>query len=354
MNKERDLITTAVKNWQPRFLVAGVNFSDLRDNILPRADSWIKWAEAWSDTGDMHYQLGVQALQEGNKVTAGQAYARAAVYYQFSQFTLTQYPEKKKELTLKKVKAYNKAAPLLKPLARRVEIPFEETYIPGYLRVPENTNNLNIVILIPGADSTKEEFRTLEEGFLKRGMATISIDGPGQGEMRYNMLLRPDYEKAVSAVIDFLETYPDIKYSKIGLCGISMGGTFVIRSAAYDDRVSAVVDVAGFYHINYWDKLGTLLKHTLTFLFDADSEEEAKKASYRIDLSGIIKEVKCPLLVVHGELDGIVPVEDARKMYAEAECNKKLIIYREGNHVCNNISYKYRPLVADWLNAKLS
>jgi 2,6-dihydroxypseudooxynicotine hydrolase len=28
-------------------------------------------------------------------------------------------------------------------------------------------------------------------------------------------------------------------------------------------------------------------------------------------------------------------------------------MWDEGNHVCNNIPYKYRPLTADWLAEKL-
>ena len=29
--------------------------------------------------------------------------------------------------------------------------------------------------------------------------------------------------------------------------------------------------------------------------------------------------------------------------------NATLVMYPDGNHVCNNIPYKYRPLVADWM-----
>ncbi len=28
-------------------------------------------------------------------------------------------------------------------------------------------------------------------------------------------------------------------------------------------------------------------------------------------------------------------------------------MYPDGNHVCNNIPYKYRPLVADWIHDQL-
>jgi hypothetical protein len=29
-------------------------------------------------------------------------------------------------------------------------------------------------------------------------------------------------------------------------------------------------------------------------------------------------------------------------------------MYPDGNHVCNNIPYKYRPLMADWLHERLT
>jgi hypothetical protein len=29
-------------------------------------------------------------------------------------------------------------------------------------------------------------------------------------------------------------------------------------------------------------------------------------------------------------------------------------MYPEGNHVCNNIPYKYRPLAADWIAERLA
>jgi hypothetical protein len=28
-------------------------------------------------------------------------------------------------------------------------------------------------------------------------------------------------------------------------------------------------------------------------------------------------------------------------------------MYPEGNHVCNNIPYKYRPLAGDWMGERL-
>ena len=49
-----------------------------------------------------------------------------------------------------------------------------------------------------GLDSTKEEMDAYEEPFLARGMATLAIDGPGQGEAEYDIPFCGDYERAGS------------------------------------------------------------------------------------------------------------------------------------------------------------
>ena len=45
----------------------------------------------------------------------------------------------------------------------------------------------------------------------------------------------------------------------------------------------------------------------------------------------------------------MIPPEDAYRTYEQARGPKRWVCYPEGNHVCNNIIYKYRPLVADFM-----
>ena len=59
-----------------------------------------------------------------------------------------------------------------------------------------------------------------------------------------------------------------------------------------------------------------------------------------------------PLLVIHGARDRLFPPQQAERIASEAP-NATLVMYPDGNHVCNNIAYKYRPLMADWMSAQL-
>ena len=85
---------------------------------------------------------------------------------------------------------------LLDPSAERVEIPFEGTTMVGNLRRPgslvaeRHKVGPSLAVLLPGLDSTKEEFFEWENVFLERGMATFSLDGPGQGETGYTTVLK--------------------------------------------------------------------------------------------------------------------------------------------------------------------
>jgi 2,6-dihydroxypseudooxynicotine hydrolase len=66
-------------------------------------------------------------------------------------------------------------------------------------------------------------------------------------------------------------------------------------------------------------------------------------------LDGVAKNIRMPLIVVHSEKDNLIPPDDPYRTYEQASGPKQWVCYPEGNHVCNNIIYKYRPLVADFM-----
>src|ERR687891_2696498 len=115
----------------------------------------------------------------------------------------------------KRVECYAKAAPHLNPPAERHEVPFENFRMGSYLRVPPGIKRPPVVVIISGLESTKEEARTMEDGFLRRGMATFTFDGPEQGESWFQGGLIVEFERATSAVIDYIEKIPIVDASRI-------------------------------------------------------------------------------------------------------------------------------------------
>jgi pimeloyl-ACP methyl ester carboxylesterase len=334
-------VQAAIDNWAPRFVANGVDFNDFL-RTTARIETWDQWLPAWVETGDEHLALAETA---GSDVSAGEAYVRAATAYHFAKFVWVVDVERNHEVTRRAIAALREAHRRLDPTAERVEIPFDGATTAGNLRGPRDAP---LVLLLAGVDSTKEEFFHWEDVFLSRGLATFSFDGPGQGESGFSLHIRPDYEAAVSAVLDVLRWR-----RPVGAVGVSLGGYYAPRAAAREQRIRAVAGVSGPFNFGEcWDGLPPLTRETFQHHSGAGDPGEARERALELDLAPVIAELVQPSLHVTGKLDRIIPWQQTERIAREAP-NGELVLFDDGNHVCNNIPYKYRPLVADWLAERL-
>jgi 2,6-dihydroxypseudooxynicotine hydrolase len=99
--------------------------------------------------------------------------------------------------------------------------------------------------------------------------------------------------------------------------------------------------------------LNPLTRGGYRFYTKSADEAEARRKAGELNLRGILDKVTQPMLVIHGAKDRLFPPSQAERIAREAP-NSTLVIYPDGNHVCNNIAYKYRPLMADWLREQLT
>jgi len=186
-------VEAAISHWAPRFVINGVPLTDFEE-VTAGCDRWEDWCAAWSARGAIHEELGNQALKDGYKLSAGEHLTRAAVCYHFGKFLFVNDLEQMKQAHKKAVECRNKALPLLDPPGERVAIPYEGKQLYGNLRKPKGIAKPPVVVMCMGLDSTKEEMDDYENRFLKRGIATLAFDGPGQGEAEYDFAICPEYE----------------------------------------------------------------------------------------------------------------------------------------------------------------
>ena len=346
-------VQLAAGHWKPRFVANGIDANDF-DRVLAATAEWREWAPNWRRVGDEHRAIGDDAERSGRTVTATDAYQRAAWCYHLGKFLWFEDRALHDELSEQTVTTYAKAMPRLDPPGRRIEAPFEGAVIPGILRAPRGVSRPALVILVPGLDSVKEELYAMENDFLRRGLATLTVDGPGQGENAPRFPIRPDWSGVIAAVLDHLLAHEKgIDLGRVGLMGISMGGIYGPRAAAKEKRLRAIVALAGPYDLSEcWPALNPLTKGGYVFYTQSRDEAEAFERSKALTLRGVLKNVTCPLLVIHGGKDRLFPPEQAERIVREAP-NATLLLYPEGNHVCNNIPYKYRPAMADWTAEQL-
>ncbi len=349
-----DRVRLAAGHWKPRFVANGIDANDF-DRVLAETVDWRDWAANWKRVGEEHAALAVEAERMGRSVTATDAYQRAAWCYHLGKFLWFEDRRLHDELRERTVATYAKAVPHLDPPGERIEAPFEGTVIPGILRRPRGETRPALVLLVPGLDSVKEELYAMENDFLHRGLATLTVDGPGQGENAPRFPIRADWSSVITPLLDhFAARDPGVDLARIGLMGISMGGIYGPRAAAKEKRLRALVALAAPYDLSEcWEALNPLTRGGYVFYTKSRDESEAFEKSKALTLRGVLKDVTCPLLVIHGGKDRLFPPEQAERIAREAP-NATLLLYPEGNHVCNNIPYKYRPAMADWMRERLS
>ncbi len=341
------------RNWMARFTVNGVNPSDFFD-VINSISHWDEWCAAFSKRAKVHEDLGKASLDKGQLVSAGEHLGRAAVTYHFAKYLFVQDLEQMRAAHMKAVECHTLALPHQEFPGERVMIPYEGNELAAILRKPPGIARAPVVLMMMGLDSAKEELDTFEATFLRRGMAVLAFDGPGQGEGEYDMPIRYDYENVVGPVIDWCEKRDDIDGHTVGLWGISLGGYYAPRSVAFEKRVKAAIAVCGPYDWGkLWDKLPDLTRNAYIVRSHSKNEAEAREKANTLSLAAVTSKIECPMFVVAGGLDRLTPPEDMQKMANEVQGPMELVTIDDGNHVGHNRPYQYRPQSADWMAGHL-
>jgi 2,6-dihydroxypseudooxynicotine hydrolase len=346
-------VSSAIAHWAPRFVANGVALSDFEE-VTGSISSWDDWCRAWSERAAVHEEMGREALAKKKFTSAGEHLQRAGVYYHFGKFLFVQDLPQMKAAHMKAVECRQLALPHLNPPGERVEMPYEGKSLAGILRKPPGNARPPVLAFACGLDSCKEETDAYEQPFLARGIATLVFDGPGQGEAEYDFAIRGDYEIAVKAVLDYIETRPDLDASRIGLAGISLGGYYAPRAAAFDKRVKACLALGGPYDwAECWDGLPALTREAFRVRSKSGTLEEARRKGATLTLKGVADRITCPIYIMNGSEDRIVPAKDTERLAREVKGPVTLQIIEGGNHIANNRVYRWRPQSADWMAEQL-
>ena len=347
------VLKSAIAHWGARFVANGVTLTDFEE-VTAAMKSYDDWCGAWSARAALHEQVGREALAKKHFLTAGEGLQRAGVYYHFASFLFVHDVAQMKAAHKKQIECRQLALPHLSPPGERVEIPYQGKFLAGILRKPAGVARPPVVVMACGLDSTKEETEAYERPFLDRGMAILVFEGPGQGEAQYDFAIRGDYEVAVKAVIDFVETRGDLDSSRLGMWGVSLGGYYAPRAAAHDKRIKACIALGGPFDWGAaWDGLPTLTREAFRVRSHAKTMDDARANAKTLSLAGVAQNITCPIYIVNGRLDRIVPASDAERLAREVKGPAELVMIEDGNHIANNRAFRWRSQSADWMREKL-
>ena len=331
-----------------RFLGDGVHYRDLLDIHAATAD-WSQWCGAWSDCGAAAEARGDVALAQSSTRTAASEFSRAALYYHYAQNLYYDDMAVKRAAHDRKVAVFKKAAGLFDSPMLRVEISYGDVSLPAYLRLPKGIAKAPCVILLGGLDTTKEDYMVVNNLCAERGLATLAFDGPGQGEVLYKMKWPKDFDRAIYAVLDFLDGVSEIDRERIGIIGRSTGGFYAPKAAATDARIKAVVSWGAMYHLRNLATIPAVTRDGFVFVSGSKNVAEATSFFECINLEGIAEHIHCPLMVVHGGLDTITPMDNANRLVQEAQGPVETLIWEDSGHCCHDRAHIVRPAMADFM-----
>ena len=350
-----------------RALPLGLDLAEL-DRVIASVDSFYRggyrdWPTQWFKAGDQYSERGRRALASGHRQTAAQMLLSAAVCHHLAGYMHHDIgrllPETRQSM-LRAVEIYWEAAPLFSPPSVLVEVPFDDTTLRPFLRLPRGVERPPCVILIGGANSNMINMHAVSDYYLDRGMATIGLDGPGQGEFRARTgraLRVGEYDRALGAVADWVQRDGRLDGARIGIYGRATGSLLAIHAAAGDKRFKAVVaHPAAFNFANFFEQAfaHTLISHRLemcSFLGARTLEEGTRLVREQLTLEDVADRVDFPILSVCSADDETMPTSESTILQQRVKGPVEIVTFPGKGH--GGPSRLSLPLEADWMRDRL-
>jgi pimeloyl-ACP methyl ester carboxylesterase len=250
----------------------------------------------------------------------------------------------------------------------RVTIPALGFNIAGTLTRPANTTGtLPAVVLVGGSGPTDRDetvfgipvFGHLARGLVEAGFIVVRYDkrGVGQTGGRPESAALTDFAEDARTVVRWLERRPEVDKDRIALVGHSEGAAVSMMVAARENKVKALVLIAGPGTTGA-ELILEQQRHALD-LMKAEPEDRAAKIALQEQIHAAVlkggswegvpevmqraadtplfqsllqwdpvkamKDVDQPVLIVQGELDVQVPPHHADKLMTLAQARKKKV-----------------------------
>lgn len=338
-----------------RMQIAGhLDYSEI-SRILGTISRKAEWFPAWMTAAERHRSLAEAARATGSFTSAGDAFLRASMCSHWA--SLYALGPDRSTAHRASLEFYADGSDHFEPPSRRVEIPFDDDIVPGYLRMPSGVDRPRVVLMIGGADTNKEELHHWGTEFGRRGMAVLAFDGPGQGELaaRYDRLkMRLDrFHLSVTSVIDWLEAQDlPLDLDRVGVFGNSLGGYLALDAGLRDQRIHSVICNGGFCDaasIDGWPE-GVVRAFSSCLGID-DSEEVLAHVRDHLDLRAVPGTNRPAALVVHGGREDLSDTDEARR--AAEVVDGALVVVEDGWHTCTNRDHLVSALFGDWMARSL-
>jgi dienelactone hydrolase len=352
-------------------LLGGGNIHEIDEICLPLKEKPFSntdqdqedWLERWASLGRRLEGLAEVDEKAGNFLSAGRKYLGACNYYIIAERQVSHLNPRKMPAYKKVLELFRKGIQLRRDPVEFVEIPFKNTSLPALFIPALGNQKAPCMIHFNGADSIKELLYFVNNTeYRRRGISLLIVDNPGAGEsLRLrNLFTGPETEIPAAACVDYLEKRKDVDPNRIGIVALSLGGYYAPRAAAFEKRLKCCVAWGASWDLFYLvDKLvsGELkTEHLINFQFawitGTNTVEELLKVAKKMTLEGVAEKITCPLLVVHGEKDRLLPISIAEKTIAAAKKSpsRKLKIFTPAEGGVEHCQADNGPIAVEYIS----
>lgn len=132
----------------------------------------------------------------------------------------------------------------------------------------------------------------------------------------------PRFAEDLGKAIDWLKQHHPQRASRIAVLGHSVGAGAAMFEASRNADISAVISIAGFAHPAEVNERYLRSLHLPRPLVRLVSRYVEWLIGYRFDTIAplnTVRHIACPILLVHGKDDRVVPVDDARRIVANGQ-----------------------------------
>jgi hypothetical protein len=342
------------------------------------------WVPVWNEVAARYEKQAQDALANGDRAGARNAFLQAKSFYSIARFPspyrsgsaicpATMSPLKEAAYN-RYLECFRRAAELLETAPiETLRIERDGMEAVGHLRLPRGASAAKrapAVLVMCGGDMYKEDREKYAEGALAEGLAALVVDAPGTGQTTFPNA--PQSVVAWQSALDTLAAHPAIDGARLGAFGVSRGGLWVMRLAANDPRVKALISVAPG-GVGYWGTADERAEWRRAALERAkknwfgprgtrpapremtEEEQRAEFLRWSLKDNGLLNNLTMPMFLVNGKVDHLTPIGN---LYLALESGpptgRVARVYPDDGHIAAKNEREWGPAGWRWLRQQLT
>jgi pimeloyl-ACP methyl ester carboxylesterase len=329
------------------------------DRALARAgDLGSSFAASLCTLGDELRNRAEAADARGDRSAAREMYFRASLYYLVADWAVDDTLAHHTEIYARAMPCFDRFRALSERPIEKVALRFRDTVLHAHFRAPAAPGKHAVLVIFQGNDEYKEWMVRVEDAALARNMATLSVDQPGFGESRLTgttLASSDDMSACNEGIFDFLGSREEVDTGAIGSFGLSLGSLVAFYAAGTEPRYHAAAGLGGpFNLVDVFRRLPAKQRRAIHGWTGTTTPQQIAHFASCFDVPGVLGNVRCPTLVVHGSRDELIPPSDAQALGA-AMSGARVEIVEGGDHMCSRtFGHVVLPQMLDWLRQHLA